>query len=129
MTDAVTSTGGAWQQTRPYKFLTYLLGAIGVVIASVITDGISRAEWGMVIIAAAGAANVWLTANLPGFRKLKEVTAIIATAAALGVSYVTGGNISGAEWVNFIILCAATLGVIVVPNPTAAVGAGAPRGV
>lgn len=127
MSDAVTQTGGQWQETRAYKFFAYVAGTILALLASIITDGITRAEWGQLLIAAVTAGTVWATANLPRFPKLKEIVAVVLTLANLGNSYITGQVITGAEWVNLGILAAAVVGVIAINNPVATKGAVAPH--
>lgn len=114
--NAVTA-GGEWRQTKPYKFIVFVVGTLAVLIASFVDDGIDRYEWGQVITAGAGAAGVWLTANLPGYTRLKEATAAVSFAATLGVSWVTGGEILTSEWINLVIVGLAVVGVAVVGNP------------
>jgi hypothetical protein len=115
--NAVTQTGGGFQSTKPYKFLTYLLGAVLVFAVSIVDDGITDQEWSNTILGVAGAAIVWMTTNLPQYSKLKEVSAITMTGANFLVSYLFGDGVSNSEWVNLGILVLFTLGVIVVPNP------------
>lgn len=115
--NAVTQTGGSYQSTKPYKALVYLLGAAAVLLVSIIDDGITDPEWSTFILGLSGALVVWMTTNLPSYRKLKEVSAIVMTGANILVAYLFGSGISNSEWVNLGILIAATLGVIVVPNP------------
>lgn len=115
--DAVTQTGGAYQETQVFKFLAYVVGTVAALVASLITDGITRAEWGQLLVAAVTAGVVWATSNLPSFPKLKEISALVLTLANLGVSYITGAEVTGPEWVNLAILALAVVGVVAINNP------------
>lgn len=125
--NAVTQTGGTLQQTKAYKFFTYLLGAALVLIWSAITDGITQAEWTTIILGVATAIVVWLTSNLPHQSRLKEIAAAVMTAANILVAYLFGDGFNGQDVVNLIILVLTVLGVIAVPNPVASTGT-PPRG-
>lgn len=124
--DAVTGTGTGWQTTKAYKFFAYVAGALLATLFAVYTDGISRPEWGQLLIAAVTAGVVWATANLPTFPKLKELSALVLTLANVGVSYITGSQITGAEWLNLAALALGLIGVVAINNPVAASSPGAP---
>lgn len=110
----VTSTV---QATKPYKALVYILGAVGALVASLATDGITRPEVGQILVAVAGALVIWLTTNLPSMPRLKEVSALVMTATNVLVAYITGGMITQAEWINLVLVALGLIGVVLIPNP------------
>jgi hypothetical protein len=125
MTDsnAVTRTGGGYQDTKPFKFFAYVLGTLLALGVAIWSDGtISDSEWSQLLLAAVTAAVVWMTTNLPTFPRLKEISAVILTLANLGASWLTGNGVTNAEWFNLAVLGLAVVGVIVVPNPVANTG-------
>jgi hypothetical protein len=81
---------------------------------------IDHQEWVLVGLAALMAFNVWATANLPQYEKMKTyVAAAIVVAGALHTAIV--GGISTPEIVNMIILALAALGVAFTPQPVTTV--------
>lgn len=92
--------------------------AILTTVQAATADGsrIDHQEWVLVGLAALMAFNVWATANLPQYEKMKTyVAAVIVVAGALHTAIV--GGVSTPEIVNMIILGLAALGVAVTPQP------------
>lgn len=119
---ATTGTGTRWQETRPYKALIAVVGAFVLAISAVISDGIQPPEWAQVLIAASTALTVWLAANLPAWPYVKGMVAFIGGVTALGVSYITGDEVTAAEWWNLGVIALTAVGVIAIPNPVSKVG-------
>lgn len=77
---------------------------------------ITAQEWVQVILGALMAFNVWATANLPGYDKMKTyVSAAIVVFGAL-YTYIVGG-VSTGEIINMGVLALAALGVAVTRQP------------
>lgn len=108
------------QETRPFKFFAYVAGSVLAVVLAIASDGISRAEWAQLLLAAVTAGVVWATANLPTYPRLKEISAVALTLANVGVSYITGAQITGAEWLNLAALALGVVGVVAISNPVKA---------
>lgn len=85
--------------------------AIFTTVQDALTDDrIDNQEWVLVGLAALMAFNVWATANLPQYEKMKTyVAAAIVVAGALHTAIV--GGISMQEVINMIILALSALGV------------------
>lgn len=83
-------------------------------------DTITGQEWVLVILGALMAFNVWATANLPQYTKMKTyVAAAIAVVGALH-GFIVGG-VDTAEIINMVILAVAALGVAATPQPVTTV--------
>lgn len=122
MSDAVTGTGTRFQETKAYKAAAYVAGVLLAALFAALSDSeITRPEWGQLLVAAIGGYVVWSTTNLPRFRYLKQVNALLITLAALGASFITGAEITSAEWLNLAAIGAGFIGVVVIPNPPKAV--------
>lgn len=81
---------------------------------------ITAQEWVQVILGALMAFNVWATANLPGYDKMKTyVSAAIVVVGAL-YTYIVGG-VSTGEIINMGVLLLAALGVAVTRQPVTTV--------
>lgn len=97
---------------------------VGTVVMAVLTviqeataDGsVSAQEWVQVLLGALMAFNVWATANLPGYERMKTyVSAAIVVFGAL-YTYIVGG-VSTAELINMAVLALAALGVAFTKQP------------
>jgi hypothetical protein len=91
--------------------------AIFTTIQEALTDNrIDAQEWVLVALGALMAFNVWATANLPQYTKMKTyVAAVIAVAGGL-YTFIVGG-VSTQEWVNLALLGLAALGVTFARQP------------
>lgn len=78
------------------------VGAALMVLASVITGGISPTEGAQVVVAFLGAVAVWNTANLPTDSPFAKAVASLLAAAGVLVTALPGGLTSG-EIVNVVI--------------------------
>jgi len=97
------------------KALAAGVGAALMVLASVITGGISPTEAAQIGVAFLGAVAVWNTANLPeGSPFAKAVAALLAAGGVL-VTALPGGLTQG-EIVNVIIAAAAIFPVFGLTN-------------
>lgn len=101
---------------------------LGVIVMSVFTtvqealtdNHIDSQEWVLVGLGVLMAFNVWATANLPQYTKMKTyVAAAIVVAGALH-TFIVGG-VSMPEIVNMIVLALAALGVAATPQPVTTV--------
>lgn len=107
------------------KLIWPILGAIVMSIFTTVQDAmtdnhIDSQEWVLVGLAVLMAFNVWATANLPQYGKMKTyVAAAIVVAGALH-TFIVGG-VSMQEWVNLIILALSALGVAATPQPVTTV--------
>lgn len=107
------------------KFVWPLLGAIAMAIFTTFQDAmtdnrIDAQEWVLVGLGAIMAFNVWATANLPQYTKMKTwVSAVIVVAGALH-TFIVGG-VSMQEAVNMAILFLSAVGVAVQPQPVTTV--------
>lgn len=95
--------------------------SIFTTVQDAMTDNhIDSQEWVLVGLAVLMAFNVWATANLPQYGKMKTyVAAAIVVAGALH-TFIVGG-VSMQEWVNLIILALSALGVAATPQPVTTV--------
>lgn len=96
---------------------------IGVIVMAVLTtlqeamsdNHIGSQEWVQVALGALMAFNVWATANLPQYERMKMyVAAAIAVVSAL-YTFVIGG-VDLPEIINLIVIALAALGVAVTPQ-------------
>jgi hypothetical protein len=84
---------------------------------------ITSQEWVQVILGALMAFNVWATANLPGYEKMKTyVSAAIVVFGAL-YTYIVGG-VSTGELINMGVLLLSALGVAAMRQPLTTVVSG-----
>jgi predicted MFS family arabinose efflux permease len=107
------------------KLIWPILGAIVMSVFTSIQEAmndsrIDSQEWVLVALGIFMAFNVWATANLPQYEKMKTyVSAAIVVLGALH-TFIVGG-VSTQEWVNLIILALSALGVAVTPQPVTTV--------
>lgn len=96
--------------------------AILTTVQSATVDGsrIDEQEWVQVAIQAVMAGNVWATANLPQYTRMKTLVAVML--AVLQVLYTTiVGGVDTAEIVNMVITGLAAAGVAFTPQPVTTV--------
>lgn len=114
-----------WRHERNTKMKKLAVPIIGTILMAVLTTiqeamndrVITGQEWVLVILGALMAFNVWATANLPGYERMKTyVAAAIAVVGALH-TFIVGG-VDMPEIVNMIILALSALGVAAVNQPT-----------
>lgn len=99
-----------------WPVLGLFLMAILTTIQQVNTDNhISASEWVMVGVQAVMALNVFLTANLPQYDKMKTYVSASIVALQLLVTLIDGGLTTN-EIVNLIITFVAALGVHFTPQ-------------
>lgn len=103
------------------KLIWPVLGTIAMAIFTTVQEAltdnhIDSQEWVLVGLGVLMAFNVWATANLPQYTKMKTwVAAAIVVAGALH-TFIVGG-VSTQELINMIILFLAGIGVAVTPQP------------
>jgi hypothetical protein len=83
-------------------------------------SGIDEQEWVQVGIQAVMAFNVWATANLPQYTKMKTYVAVTLAVLQLLYTVVIGG-VSTAELINLIITALAAAGVTLTSQPVTTV--------
>lgn len=104
------------------KFLIAVGVAVLVFVQSFLNspagqDGIDWTEWVQFAVVAFAAADVWLTANVPGARAAKAIVlGGAAILAALVAHAATGGDIQSVHWWNTIITGVGAAVVYLVPN-------------
>lgn len=107
------------------KLIWPILGTIAMAIFTTVQEAltdnrIDSQEWVLVGLGVLMAFNVWATANLPQYDKMKTwVAAAIVVAGALH-TFIVGG-VSMQEWVNMIVLFLSAVGVAVTPQPVTTV--------
>lgn len=97
---------------------------LGLVVMAILTtiqqvnvdDHVTASEWVMVGLQAVMAINVYLTANLPQYSKMKTYVAAVIVVMQLLVTLIDGG-LTINEIVNLIIAFVAALGVAFTPQP------------
>lgn len=91
--------------------------AVFTTIQDALTDNrIDNQEWVLVGLGVLMAFNVWATANLPQYTKMKTyVAAAIVVAGALHTAIV--GGVSMQEIINMVLLALAALGVTFTRQP------------
>jgi hypothetical protein len=97
---------------------------IGLVVMAVLTtiqqvnddNHITASEWVMVGLQALMAFNVWATANLPQYERMKTYVAAAIVALQLLVTLIDGGLTTN-EVINLVITFIAALGVAFTPQP------------
>lgn len=103
------------------KLIWPVLGLIAMAILTTVqaatADGstIDSQEWVQVAIQAVMVANVWATANLPQYGKMKTVVAVVLAVLQVFYTYVVGG-VDTPEIVNMIITALAAAGVAFTPQ-------------
>jgi hypothetical protein len=107
------------------KLIPPVLGLVAMTVLVGIQEAtadknISAQEWVQVLLQLLMAVNVWATANLPQYTKMKTVVAATIAVVSLLVSYITNG-IDTQEAINLVITFLAALGVAVVPQPVTTV--------
>jgi phosphatidylserine synthase len=104
-----------------WPIVATIVMAIFTTVQDALTDSrIDNQEWVLVGLGALMAFNVWATANLPQYTKMKTyVSAAIVVAGALH-TFIVGG-VSMQEWVNLITLALGALGVAATPQPVTTV--------
>jgi hypothetical protein len=107
------------------KLIWPVLGTIVMAVLTVFQEAtadnhITAQEWVQVLLGALMAFNVWATANLPGYDKMKTyVSAAIVVFGAL-YTYIVGG-VSTGELINMAVLFLAAVGVAVTKQPVTTV--------
>lgn len=107
------------------KLIAPILGTILMAVLTAFQEAtqdnhITSQEWVQVILGALMAFNVWATANLPGYDKMKTyVSAAILVVGAL-YTYIVGG-VSMGEIINLAVLALSALGVAVIRQPVTTV--------
>jgi phosphatidylserine synthase len=95
---------------------TVAMAIFTVIQESMSDDRIDNQEWVLVGLGGLMAFNVWATANLPQYTRMKTyVAAAIVVAGALH-TFIVGG-VSMQEWVNMLVLALGALGVAATPQP------------
>lgn len=97
---------------------------LGLVVMAILTtiqqvnadNTITASEWVMVGLQALMAFNVWATANLPQYEKMKTYVAAAIVVVQLLVGFITDG-LSTNEIINLIVAGLAALGVALTPQP------------
>lgn len=100
-----------------WPILGTVVMAVFTTIQEALTDNhIDSQEWVLVVLGVMMAFNVWATANLPQYTRMKTyVAAAIVVAGALH-TFIVGG-VSMQEAINMIILFLSGVGVAVTPQP------------
>lgn len=107
------------------KLIWPILGTVVMAVLTVFQEAtqdnhVTSQEWVQVILGALMAFNVYATANLPGYSRMKTyVSAAIVVVGAL-YTYIVGG-VSTGEMINMAVLLLAAIGVAVTPQPTTTV--------
>jgi len=100
-----------------WPILATVVMAVFTVIQEALTDSrIDNQEWVLVGLGGLMAFNVWATANLPQYTRMKTyVAAVIVVLGALH-TFIVGG-VSMQEAVNLVVLFLGGLGVAFTPQP------------
>jgi predicted MFS family arabinose efflux permease len=110
------------------KLIWPILATVVMAVFTVFQDALSDSnidnqEWVLVVLGGLMAFNVWATANLPQYTKMKTyVAAVIVVLGALH-TFIVGG-VSMQEAVNLVILFLGGLGVAFTPQPVTIVESG-----
>lgn len=95
--------------------------AVLTVIQEATADNrITAQEWVQVILGALMAFNVWATANLPQYDKMKTYVAAAIVFVTGLYTYIVGG-VSTAEMINLGVMVLAALGVALTKQPVTTV--------
>jgi len=99
------------------KAIVAVAVAVLVAASAAFSDGqITRAEWIVVAIAFATAAQVFTAPNVPGARFTKSILAGLMALLTFLITALTDNTLTTAELVGATLLVAGALGVLVVPN-------------
>lgn len=91
--------------------------AILTTVQEAFTDQhIDAQEWVQVALGALMAFNVWATANLPGYDKMKTYVAVAIAVVTALYTFVIGG-VDTAEVVNMIVIAFMALGLPIIKQP------------
>jgi hypothetical protein len=107
------------------KLIWPILGLVVMAILTTVQDALSDTridaqEWVQVGLQALMAFNVWATANLPQYSRMKTYVAAAIAVASLLYTVIVGG-VSTQEVINLIITGLAALGVAATPQPVTTV--------
>jgi hypothetical protein len=104
-----------------WPLLGVIVMAILTTVQEAMTDSkIDSQEWVLVGLGALMAFNVWATANLPQYERMKTwVAAVLVVGGALH-TFIVGG-VSTQEAINMVILFLSAVGVAVTPQPVTTV--------
>lgn len=104
-----------------WPVLGLLLMAVLTAIQEANADNhIQATEWVMVGLQAVMAFNVWATANLPQYSRMKTYVAAAIAVLQLLVTVIDGG-LTTSEVINLVITGLAALGVAFTPQPVTTV--------
>lgn len=107
-----------------WPILGVILMSVFTTVQEAMTDNhIDSQEWVLVGLGVLMAFNVWATANLPQYTKMKTYVAAAITVAGALYTFIVGG-VSMQEWVNLIVLALSALGVAATPQPLTTVVSG-----
>jgi hypothetical protein len=94
-----------------------ILMAVFTTVQEAMTDNrIDSQEWVLVGLGVLMAFNVWATANLPQYERMKTYVATAIVIAGALHTFIVGG-VSMQEWVNMIVLALSALGVAAIKQP------------
>lgn len=107
------------------KLIWPILGLVVMTILTTVKEAssdshIDAQEWVQVALQAIMAFNVWATANLPQYTKMKTYVAAVIAVVSLLYTVIIGG-VSTQEIINLIITGLAALGVAATPQPVTTV--------
>ena len=110
------------------KLIWPVLGLIVMAVLTTVQEAssdshIDAQEWVQVVLQAIMAFNVWATANLPQYTKMKTYVAAVIAVVSLLYTVIIGG-VSTQEIINLIITGLAALGVAATPQPVTTVSNG-----
>lgn len=110
------------------KLIWPVLGLIVMAVLTTVQEAssdshIDAQEWVQVALQAIMAFNVWATANLPQYTKMKTYVAAVIAVVSLLYTVIIGG-VSTQEIINLIITGLAALGVAATPQPVTTVSNG-----
>jgi hypothetical protein len=93
-----------------------IMAGLTVVRNAMADQYVSAEEWVLVVIAIAGAFQVWGGANIPGFAKAKTFFAVLTGVLALLVTLISGG-LTVDEIILLVLEAGGILGVLAGPQP------------
>lgn len=107
------------------KLIWPILGLVVMAILTTVQDSLTDSkidaqEWVQVGLQALMAFNVWATANLPQYTKMKTYVAAAIAVTSLLYTVIVGG-VSTQEVINLVITGLAALGVAATPQPVTTV--------
>lgn len=106
----------------------YVWPVLGLLVMAVLTayqdaatdQQVNAQEWVQVIIQAVMALNVWATANLPQYTRMKTVVAVVLVVLQGLYTFIIGG-VDSPEIINLVISALAAVGVALTPQPVTTV--------